>query len=65
MHEVTSHLVYLHSISIVSTNFVGLQSRALLYMTAEGTKSCNESLVMTPVKYYSLATPQNLGMRPP
>jgi len=65
MHKVTSHLVYLHSISIVSTNLFGLQRQALFYMTAEGTKSCNERLIMTPVKYYTLATPHNLGIRPP
>jgi hypothetical protein len=36
-----------------------------IYGTAEDTKSCNERLIMTPVKYYSLATPHNLGIRPP
>ena len=49
MREVTSHLVYLHSTSIVSTDLFGLQSRALLYMTAEDIKSCNERLIKTPV----------------
>ena len=33
MQEVTSHLVYLHYISIVSTNLFALQSRAFLHMT--------------------------------
>jgi hypothetical protein len=34
-------------------------------LTADGKKSCTESLIMTHGKYYSLAKTHNLGMRPP
>jgi len=40
------------------------KSKKCTELTAEGKKPCNERLIMTPGKYYSLAKPHKLGMRP-